>query len=32
VPALRQGLERYFAFYNDERLHQSLGYRMPAAV
>jgi len=32
VPELHQGLRRYFAFYNDERLHQSLGYRTPAAV
>jgi putative transposase len=32
VPELRRGLARYFAFYNDERLHQSLGYRTPAAV
>ena len=32
VPALRRGLARYFAFYNDERPHQSLGYRTPAAV
>jgi putative transposase len=32
VPELHQGLGRYFAFYNDERLHQSLGYRTPAAV
>jgi putative transposase len=32
VPELHQGLGRYFAFYNDERPHQSLGYRAPAAV
>jgi putative transposase len=32
VPELHQGLGRYFAFYNNERLHQSLGYRTPAAV
>ena len=32
VPELHQGLGRYFAFYNDERPHQSLGYRTPAAV
>jgi putative transposase len=32
VPELRQGLARYFAFYNGERLHQSLGDRTPAAV
>ena len=28
----RQGLAHYFAFYNEERLHQALGYRPPAAV
>ena len=27
-----RGLERYFAFYNLERLHQSLAYQPPAAV
>jgi len=32
VPALHRGLARYFAFYNDERPHQSLGYRTPAAI
>jgi putative transposase len=32
VPELSSGLGRYFAFYNDERLHQSLGYRTPVAV
>jgi putative transposase len=28
----RHGLGRYFAFYNEERYHQSLDYRTPAAV
>jgi len=28
----RRGLTRYLAFYNDRRLHQSLGYRTPAEV
>jgi putative transposase len=32
VPELYQGLVRYIGFYNNERLHQSLGYRTPAAV
>src|SRR4029079_4197969 len=32
VPELERGLGRYFGFYNDERLHQSLGYRTPATV
>lgn len=30
--ALQEGLERYFNFYNNERPHQSLGYRPPTAV
>jgi len=32
VPMARRGLDRYFGFYNDERPHQSLNYRTPAAV
>ncbi len=32
VPAVAQGLDRYFQFYNTERPHQSLGYRTPAEV
>jgi putative transposase len=32
VPGLHRGLASYFAFYNDERPHQSLDYRTPAAV
>jgi putative transposase len=32
VPQLQQGLRRYFPYYNDERLHQSLEYRTPAVV
>jgi putative transposase len=28
----RHGLARYFGLYNEERLHQALGYRTPAAV
>ena len=32
VPELDRGLRAYFAFYNGERLHQSLGYRTPAEV
>ena len=30
--ALLEGLKRYFRFYNNERPHQSLGYRTPASV
>jgi putative transposase len=32
VPEARMGINRYFQFYNYERLHQSLGYRTPAAL
>jgi putative transposase len=32
VPELQRGLGRYFPFYNEERLHQSLEYRTPASV
>ena len=32
VPALDGGLTTYFGYYNDERLHQSLGYKTPAEV
>ena len=32
VPALDRGLQNYCDFYNHERPHQSLGYRMPGEV
>jgi putative transposase len=32
VPELAQGLGRYFPFDNEERPHQALAYRTPAAV
>jgi putative transposase len=32
VPQLASGLERYFEYYNEGRLHQSLDYRTPATV
>ena len=32
VKDARQGIGRYFDFYNNERLHQSLGYRSPREV
>ena len=32
VTEARTGIERYLRFYNQERLHQSLDYRTPAAI
>jgi putative transposase len=32
VREAREGLRRYFQFYNTERLHQSLGYKTPQVV
>jgi putative transposase len=32
VAQARESIGRYFEFYNQRRLHQSLGYRTPAAV
>jgi putative transposase len=32
VPELQRGLRRYFPYYNEQRLHQALDYRTPAAV
>ena len=32
VAELIEGLSQYFEFYNNERLHQGLGYQTPAAV
>jgi putative transposase len=32
VTEVRNGLGRYFSFYNGERLHQSLNYKSPLAV
>jgi putative transposase len=32
VPQAIAGLDKYFNFYNRERLHQSLKYQTPAAV
>ena len=28
----KSGIKRYFEYYNNERQHQSLGYRTPAEV
>jgi len=32
VQALREGLTAYFTFYNNVRLHQSLGYKTPSEI
>ena len=32
VDQARRGLGDYFGFYNQQRLHQALGYRTPAEV
>ncbi len=32
VKEARESLDSYFRFYNNERLHQSLGYRTPQEV
>ncbi len=32
VPEAVRSLKDYFTFYNQQRLHQALGYRTPAAV
>ena len=32
VTEARAGIGKYFRFYNQERLHQSLEYRTPAAI
>jgi putative transposase len=32
VPALQEGLRRYFRYYNEQRRHQALDYQTPASV
>ena len=32
VMEAEEGLRRYFIFYNEERLHQSLGYKTPSQI
>jgi putative transposase len=32
MPELMLGLTEYFAFYNEERMHQALGYKTPSHV
>ena len=32
VAEIRQGVDRYFEFYNQDRFHQALGYATPAQV
>ena len=32
VPSVREGIDKYFEFYNHQRYHESLGYKTPAAI
>ena len=32
VQSVKEGINRYFNFYNHERYHESLGYKRPAEV
>ena len=32
MPQARRGIGDWLSFYNDERLHQALGYRTPREV
>ena len=32
LPELQVGLERFMSWYNDERIHSSLGYNVPSDV
>jgi len=32
IPELHEGLKNYFNFYNNQRSHQSLGYKTPVEI
>jgi len=32
IPELHEGLKNYFSFYNNQRSHQSLGYKTPVEI